>query len=73
VLSGHLHLYVLHHPDKPEISASPPARPRIDSPVRIWKGALKPAALLHSLFTGRNRATAEDEQTKYPQECLSPI
>ena len=39
-------MYVLKHADKPEIYHGLPADPRISPMVSLWKGALKPLALL---------------------------
>jgi formate dehydrogenase iron-sulfur subunit len=70
-------MYVLKHADKPEIYSGLPADPRISPMVALWKGALKPIALLamaltalagffHYVKVGPNDADAEDEESDAP-------
>ena len=65
-------MYVLQHADRPEIYHGLPANPHISPMVALWKGALKPLALLamgvaaltgffHYVTVGPNDADAEDE------------
>jgi formate dehydrogenase iron-sulfur subunit len=65
-------MYVLKHADRPEIYAGLPADPRISPMVGLWKGALKPLALLamgltalagffHYVKVGPNDADGEDK------------
>jgi formate dehydrogenase iron-sulfur subunit len=65
-------MYVLKHADKPEIYHGLPADPRISPMVSLWKGVLKPVALLgmgiavlagffHYVKVGPNDADAENE------------
>jgi formate dehydrogenase iron-sulfur subunit len=65
-------MYVLKHADKPEIYHGLPADPHISAMVGLWKGALKPLALLamgvtalagffHYVKVGPNDADGEDE------------
>ena len=64
-------MYVLKHADKPEIYHGLPADPHISPMVGLWKGALKPLALLamgvtalagffHYVKVGPNDADAEE-------------
>jgi formate dehydrogenase iron-sulfur subunit len=68
-------MYVLKHADKPEIYSGLPADPHISPMVSLWKGALKPLALLgmgvtalaaffHYVKVGPNDADAEDDDEK---------
>jgi len=70
-------MYVLKHADKPEIYHGLPADPHISPMVGLWKGALKPLALLamgvtalagffHYVKVGPNDADAEEETTDPP-------
>jgi formate dehydrogenase iron-sulfur subunit len=70
-------MYVLQHADRPEIYHGLPANPRISPMVALWKGALKPLALLamgvaaltgffHYVTVGPNDADAEDEDSDSP-------
>ena len=70
-------MYVLKHADKPEIYHGLPADPHISPMVGIWKGALKPLALLamgvtalagffHYVKVGPNDADADDESAETP-------
>ncbi|MBI3528522.1 MAG: formate dehydrogenase subunit beta [Betaproteobacteria bacterium] len=70
-------MYVLKHADKPEIYHGLPADPHISPMVGLWKGALKPLALLvmgvtalagffHYVKVGPNDADAEDESAETP-------
>jgi formate dehydrogenase iron-sulfur subunit len=65
-------MYVLKHADRPEIYHGLPANPHISAMVGLWKGALKPLALLamgvtalagffHYVTVGPNDADAEDD------------
>ena len=66
-------MYVLHHADKPEIYANLPKDPKISAVVQLWKGVTKYAGLtamaaivgagfLHSIVSGPNRVSPEDEK-----------
>ncbi len=68
-------MYVLKHADKPEIYSGLPADPHISPMVSLWKGALKPLALLgmgvtalaaffHYVKVGPNDADAEVDDEK---------
>jgi formate dehydrogenase iron-sulfur subunit len=70
-------MYVLKHADKPEIYHGLPADPHISPMVGLWKGALKPLALLvmgvtalagffHYVKVGPNDADADDESADTP-------
>jgi formate dehydrogenase iron-sulfur subunit len=70
-------MYVLKHADKPQIYADLPADPHISPLVSLWKGALKPLALLGMGFTalagffhyikmGPNDADGEEDGTSQP-------
>ena len=70
-------MYVLQHADKPEIYSGLPADPQISPMVSLWKGILKPLALLamgvtalagffHYVQVGPNDADAEDEKSDPP-------
>jgi formate dehydrogenase iron-sulfur subunit len=70
-------MYVLKHADKPEIYHGLPADPHISPMVGLWKGALKPLALLamgvtalagffHYVKVGPNDADADDESAESP-------
>jgi formate dehydrogenase iron-sulfur subunit len=70
-------MYVLKHADRPEIYHGLPANPHISPMVALWKGALKPLALLamgvaaltgffHYVTVGPNDADAEDENSETP-------
>src|SRR5258705_3013355 len=70
-------MYVLKHADKPEIYHGLPADPHISPMVGLWKGALKPLALLvmgvtalagffHYVKIGPNDADADDESADTP-------
>jgi len=65
-------MYVLHHADKPSIYAGLPDKPHISLWVGLWKGVIKPAALLaiaaaavgsffHSVVAGPNETDDHDE------------
>jgi formate dehydrogenase iron-sulfur subunit len=65
-------MYVLHHADKPSIYAGLPDKPHISLLVGLWKGLIKPAALLgiaaailgsffHSVVIGPNETDDHDE------------
>jgi formate dehydrogenase iron-sulfur subunit len=45
-------MYVLHHADKPSLYAGLPDRPRISPIVGLWKGLMKPVALVALAFAG---------------------
>ncbi|MDB5655336.1 MAG: formate dehydrogenase, beta subunit [Tardiphaga sp.] len=66
-------MYVLHHADKPQIYANLPNNPKISAIVEVWKGVAKYAGMaaigafaavgvLHSLISGPNRVSPEDEE-----------
>ena len=68
-------MYVLKHADKPEIYSGLPADPHISPMVSLWKGALKPLALLgmgvtavaaffHYVKVGPNDADADSDNEK---------
>ena len=70
-------MYVLQHADKPQIYQGLPADPQISPMVSLWKGVLKPLALLamgvtalaglfHYVRVGPNEADAEDENSDHP-------
>jgi formate dehydrogenase iron-sulfur subunit len=70
-------MYVLKHADKPQIYHGLPADPHVSAMVGLWKGALKPLALLamgvtalagffHYVTVGPNDADAEDENHDTP-------
>jgi formate dehydrogenase iron-sulfur subunit len=70
-------MYVLKHADKPGIYHGLPADPHISPMVGLWKGALKPLALLvmgvtalagffHYVKVGPNDAEADDESAETP-------
>ena len=70
-------MYVLKHADKPEIYNGLPADPHISPMVGLWKGVLKPLALLaigvtalagffHYVKVGPNDADADDESVETP-------
>jgi formate dehydrogenase iron-sulfur subunit len=70
-------MYVLKHADKPQIYHGLPADPHISPMVGLWKGALKPLALLamgvtalagffHYVKFGPNDADADDESAEMP-------
>ena len=70
-------MYVLQHADKPQIYNGLPADPQISPMVSLWKGILKPLALLamgatavagffHYVKVGPNDADAEDENSDPP-------
>ncbi len=71
-------MYVLKHADKPEIYHGLPADPSISPMVSLWKGVLKPLALLgmgmavlagffHYVKVGPNDADAEDDEAEKPK------
>jgi formate dehydrogenase iron-sulfur subunit len=68
-------MYVLKHADKPEIYHGLPADPHVSAMVGLWKGVLKPIALLgmaltavgaffHYVKVGPNDADADDGDEK---------
>jgi formate dehydrogenase iron-sulfur subunit len=70
-------MYVLKHADKPGIYHGLPADPHISPMVGLWKGAVKPLALLamgvtalagffHYVKVGPNDAEADDESAETP-------
>ncbi len=70
-------MYVLKHADKPQIYHGLPADPHISPMVGLWKGALKPLALLvmgvtalagffHYVKVGPNDADADDDSAETP-------
>jgi formate dehydrogenase iron-sulfur subunit len=70
-------MYVLKHADKPQIYHGLPADPHISPMVGLWKGVLKPLALLamgitalagffHYVKVGPNDADADDESAETP-------
>jgi len=72
-VSGTHVMYVLHHADKPSLYAGLPDNPRISPIVEMWKGMSKYAGMaivglsavagvVHYLFAGPNRVSAEDEE-----------
>jgi formate dehydrogenase iron-sulfur subunit len=72
-------MYVLKHADRPEIYHGLPNDPHISPLVGLWKGALKPIALLamgatavvglfHYLKVGRNEADHDDNDPPTPAE-----
>ena len=67
-------MYVLKHADKPEIYAGLPKDPQISALVSLWKGSLKPLALLgmgvtaligflHYIKMGPNEADGDSQPT----------
>jgi formate dehydrogenase iron-sulfur subunit len=65
-------MYVLHHADKPAIYSGLPENPRISKLVELWKGIIKPIALIgvavaavtaftHWITVGPNDVQPEDE------------
>ncbi len=76
-------MYVLKHADKPEIYDKLPADPQISPMVSLWKGALKPIALLamgvtalagffHYVKVGPNDADAEESKADADTEASKP-
>jgi formate dehydrogenase iron-sulfur subunit len=74
-------MYVLKHADKPEIYHRLPADPQVSPMVSLWKGALKPLALLamgatalagffHYVKVGPNDADAEDGGGDRPDSAV---
>ena len=72
-------MYVLKHADRPEIYHGLPNDPHISPLVGLWKGALKPLALLamgatafvglfHYLKVGRNEADRDENDPPTPAE-----
>ena len=72
-------MYVLKHADKPQIYHGLPADPHISPMVGLWKGALKPLALLamgvtalagffHYVKVGPNDADADDVSVETPAQ-----
>jgi formate dehydrogenase iron-sulfur subunit len=70
-------MYVLKHANKPQIYHGLPADPHISPMVGLWKGALKPLALLamgvtalagffHYVKVGPNDADADDKSAETP-------
>jgi formate dehydrogenase-N beta subunit len=66
-------MYVLHHADQPELYHNLPAEPKIDVPVNLWKGVLKPLSaagfiatfaglIYHYIGVGPNKETDDDEE-----------
>ena len=66
-------MYVLHHADRPHLYAGLADNPRISRVVELWKGGLKPLALIgigmaavagfvHYVVKGPNEVSAEDER-----------
>jgi formate dehydrogenase iron-sulfur subunit len=65
-------MYVLHHADKPSLYSGLPDKPRISPVVELWKGVIKPLAVIgialaavgaffHWVTVGPNEVTPEDE------------
>jgi len=65
-------MYVLHHADRPSLYSGLPDEPRISPVVQVWKGILKPLAVLgiaaavigsffHWVTVGPNEVQDEDE------------
>ena len=65
-------MYVLHHADQPSLYAGLPDHPQISPTVRLWKGVVKPLALIgiglaaltgffHWITQGPNEVTERDE------------
>lgn len=76
-------MYVLKHADKPEIYHGLPNDPSISPLVSVWKGALKPLALLAMGFTalfgffhyvkvGPNDADADAADETHPDSSAGP-
>jgi formate dehydrogenase iron-sulfur subunit len=72
-------MYVLKHADKPQIYHGLPADPHISPMVGLWKGALKPLALLamgitalagffHYVKVGPNDAETDDDSAETPAD-----
>ena len=66
-------MYVLHHADQPELYHNLPNDPKIDVPVNLWKGILKPLSaagfiatfaglIYHYIGVGPNKETDDDEE-----------
>lgn len=69
-------VYVLHHADQPELYHNLPKEPKIDTPINLWKGILKPlsaagfvatfaALIFHYVGIGPNEEVDEDEEDKH--------
>ncbi|HVI55961.1 MAG TPA: formate dehydrogenase subunit beta [Luteibacter sp.] len=65
-------MYVLHHADKPSLYSGLPDKPRISPVVELWKGVIKPLAVIgialaaigaffHWVTVGPNEVTEKDE------------
>ncbi len=44
-------MYVLHHADRPSLYHNLPDEPKIDLPVNLWKGILKPLSAVGFIAT----------------------
>jgi formate dehydrogenase iron-sulfur subunit len=66
-------MYVLHHADRPSLYSGLPDKPHISALVGLWKGVLKPVALIgiaaaviaaffHSVVVGLNETEEADEE-----------
>ncbi len=69
-------MYVLHHADQPQLYHNLPYEPKIDVPVNLWKGILKPLSaagfiatfaglLFHYIGIGPNKETDDDEENDH--------
>ena len=72
-------MYVLHHADQPGLYHNLPAEPKIDVPVNLWKGVLKPLSaagfiatfaglIYHYVGVGPNKETHDDEEEENEHE-----
>lgn len=72
-------MYVLHHADQPELYHNLPNEPKIDVPVNLWKGVLKPLSaagfiatfaglIYHYVGVGPNKETHDDEEEENEHE-----
>lgn len=68
-------MYVLHHADRPSLYHNLPDEPKIDLPVNLWKGILKPLSaagfiatfaglIYHYVGIGPNKETDDEEEVK---------
>ena len=66
-------MYVLHHADNPALYSNLPTKPKIDLPVNLWKGILKPLSaagfiatfaglIYHYVGIGPNKETDDEEE-----------
>ena len=72
-------MYVLHHADQPGLYHNLPEEPKIDVPVNLWKGVLKPLSaagfiatfaglIYHYVGVGPNKETHDDEEEENEHE-----